>query len=617
MSQYDGYAPQGIAGGGLASLTPWTENIDGAGFTLSDAVLASDVDADAIANLVRNDKTNVFGDFNQDFKDDKLRIFNPADTFAFTFIAPAIAAARNITLPLLLGNDIIVTEAFAQILTNKTIDGDDNTLQDIDFSSLADGVDGELITWDAAGVIATVSVGTVGQILTSGGAGVAPTFQAAAGAGQSPWLSDIDGDGFDLKDLSNLEFRDTEGAPAGTVRAIYADSGGIILNVPTAKNFDFQFNGISKFVINGDANGIALGTNIDLRVGDNDITFDSINVSISSTSGRMFFDVTDNSDDFNWRFANTTKMVMNTVKLDIEDKFIELESIASPGVTGSATVGRLFMDSGNSNRLSTIRNGVVFDLETGLEITTWTQDHSMATFALIATAGNNVILNPPSGQATELQVNGTTEYTFSATAANFGDNILTDVSRYETSDASLASFGAFRLGNNEVISWKGISGDGSLKLDGADDFVFGIGGTTEFIIRSNEIFTNNGNVNMGSGLLQGGSGTDTLQWVSGNLIIDVADTFNYQFRVDNATIFTIAEAALTFIDAQDIIFNATTGTKIATATSQKLAFWGITPIVQPAHVADPSGGATVDAEARTAINSILAQLASLGLQAAA
>ena len=47
----------------------------------------------------------------------------------------------------------------------------------VDVAMLSDGVDGELITWDAAGVAATVLVGTVGQILTSGGVGVAPTFQ--------------------------------------------------------------------------------------------------------------------------------------------------------------------------------------------------------------------------------------------------------------------------------------------------------------------------------------------------------------------------------------------------------------------------------------------------------
>jgi len=272
MSQYDGYAAQGISGGGLSSLTPWTENIDGAGFTLSDAVLASDVDADAIANLVRTDKANVFGDFNQIFKDDKLQIENPAgtfkviiqspalladqtlnipflngtktlvvlendqaflgeisflntrlvirnpaDTFEYAIDTGAIVADRKVTIPLIAGDEIFVLEALAQTLTNKTIDGDDNTLQDIDFSSLADGVDGELITWDASGVIDTVAVGTVGQVLTSGGVGVAPTFQAAvSGEFFGPWTANHDAGDFDLLNVKLLEINN----PADTFQYI-------------------------------------------------------------------------------------------------------------------------------------------------------------------------------------------------------------------------------------------------------------------------------------------------------------------------------------------------------------------------------------------------------------
>jgi hypothetical protein len=50
----------------------------------------------------------------------------------------------------------------------------------IGIAKLADGTDGELITWNASGVIAAVAVGSDGQVLTSGGAGVAPTFEAAS-----------------------------------------------------------------------------------------------------------------------------------------------------------------------------------------------------------------------------------------------------------------------------------------------------------------------------------------------------------------------------------------------------------------------------------------------------
>ena len=53
----------------------------------------------------------------------------------------------------------------------------------VTLAKLAAGTDGELITWDASGDPATVAVGTATHILTSNGAGAAPTFQAAAGGG--------------------------------------------------------------------------------------------------------------------------------------------------------------------------------------------------------------------------------------------------------------------------------------------------------------------------------------------------------------------------------------------------------------------------------------------------
>ncbi len=61
------------------------------------------------------------------------------------------------------------------------VDGTTLSTASIAVSDLADGTDGELITWDAAGAPATVAVGTAAQVLTSNGAGTAPTFQAAAG----------------------------------------------------------------------------------------------------------------------------------------------------------------------------------------------------------------------------------------------------------------------------------------------------------------------------------------------------------------------------------------------------------------------------------------------------
>ena len=53
-----------------------------------------------------------------------------------------------------------------------------NAITNIDVADLANGTDGEIITWDAAGAPTTVAVGTASHVLTSNGAGAAPTFQA-------------------------------------------------------------------------------------------------------------------------------------------------------------------------------------------------------------------------------------------------------------------------------------------------------------------------------------------------------------------------------------------------------------------------------------------------------
>lgn len=57
----------------------------------------------------------------------------------------------------------------------------------------------------------------------------------------------------------------------------------------------------------------------------------------------------------------------------------------------------------------------------------------------------------------------------------------------------------------------------------------------------------------------------------------------------------------------------TAGFKLGTATTDLIGFYGVAAIDQPATVADPTGGTTIDAEARTAIGSIIDRLQELGL----
>ena len=87
-----------------------------------------------------------------------------------------------------------------------------------------------------------------------------------------------------------------------------------------------------------------------------------------------------------------------------------------------------------------------------------------------------------------------------------------------------------------------------------------------------------------------------------------------KISVSNLTAATLGlSGTKTVFDGVNLAFGTGTGTKLGTATSQKIGFFNATPVVQPATVTDPTGGVTQDAEARTAINAIIDRLQELGL----
>lgn len=68
-------------------------------------------------------------------------------------------------------------------------------------------------------------------------------------------------------------------------------------------------------------------------------------------------------------------------------------------------------------------------------------------------------------------------------------------------------------------------------------------------------------------------------------------------------------SGVTIADATNIILNTTTGTKIGTATTQKLGFFDKAPVVQPTAVAD----ATNAVDVITQLNALLSRMRDLGL----
>lgn len=92
-----------------------------ASINISDDTGNQKIDITLAGSFVKTNQANTYGDFLQTIRSSRLAITNPANTFAYLFVGSAITATRNITLPLLSGNDTLVTEALSQTLTNKTM----------------------------------------------------------------------------------------------------------------------------------------------------------------------------------------------------------------------------------------------------------------------------------------------------------------------------------------------------------------------------------------------------------------------------------------------------------------------------------------------------------------
>lgn len=74
-----------------------------------------------------------------------------------------------------------------------------------------------------------------------------------------------------------------------------------------------------------------------------------------------------------------------------------------------------------------------------------------------------------------------------------------------------------------------------------------------------------------------------------------------------------ANGDISVTDNLPINFGTTSGTQLGTTSSQKIAFWGSTPIVRPSGVAVPTGGATIDSECRASLTDLITKLQAIGL----
>jgi hypothetical protein len=224
------------------------------------------------------------------------------------------------------------------------------------------------------------------------------------------------------------------------------------------------------------------------------------------------------------------------------------------------------------------------------------------------------------------QRNGTNAQTFRIY------NTFTDASNYERGKLEWSS-NVFRIGTEKAGTGSAraleLQTDGTTRLTigtngvatfsgdmSANDIVarsswvgFGVSGTNGWIKgQSSGVIGLYDNPTTSFGRLQFGGTTSSFPAIKRN-----AAALNFRLADDSADC-DITAAALTLsgnltISTKNIVTDTATGTKIGTATAQKLAFWNATPVVQPTAVADATDAASVI----TQLNALLSRMRTLGL----
>ena len=177
----------------------------------------------------------------------------------------------------------------------------------------------------------------------------------------------------------------------------------------------------------------------------------------------------------------------------------------------------------------------------------------------------------------------------------------------ELNTVAVSNGARFSLGALGQITWQSTNRTDSGSIDlllvrkAAATLQLGLdaAGVTNQMLTAASRITSDGvgaNLTIAGGNGRGGAG--------GSLILSTYDTASTGVIGTLRTRLTLDTAGLlTFADAVDMAFNATTGTKIGTATTQKIGFWNATPVVQ--QILATGGGATVD--------NVISLLQTLGL----
>jgi len=561
------------------------------------------------SDIVYTDQTNTFGEFNQIFPDNRLLIQNPAATFNYTIIGAAIAAGRSVTLPLLTGNDTFVTQAFIQSLTNKTFDSTSNVWRTSGTSTLTalTTISRSTNNLDLDGLLITDTLITSSIDFT-----VRDNENATIVLGRGR---------VDARAGGTTMFISHTAMTANQQYAIRQSStGNTAFNAAATKAISFNINDNLEWQIDASGNltgqpGNSLTVDGDLNIVDTtDTTFSTsklltrdaggvVNTITASGSGTVNFLNADGA----WTFPPGTIDVSGTpvtgqIAIWTDADTLEGQELAysannlsnNVNITGEASfiVGNANTATGGSRLFMNTTAGSTGDVYIELSIV-GTNNYSFGidnsdSDILKITHGTGTI-SPSLG--TELMIlTPTGDVTFLGTIIN---------ATFDSTSNAWLSDGNTTLSSNLTVNRPGtgthnakleFDGENEIRIEFVNDLatdttarvVAGASLALQFVTGAaiNEVNLQSGD----AGMIFSGTSAN-FQGAIYNA--DYSADFVARSLVDkgftDATYLPLAGGTLTgdlTLSTQDIITDTTTGTKIATGTTQKLGFFNATPIIQ-------------------------------------
>ncbi len=286
--------------------------------------------------------------------------------------------------------------------------------------------------------------------------------------------------------------------------------------------------------------------------------------------------------------------------------YVDIDDIAVPANPGGGA-RRIFVDTATGELSVRTNGGATVSLETqGAPLTPWTENIDAAEFNLTNVGLLNLKIDNTTA-VLELEANHTTPDEKIIGQIDFidDDNLgaratytqITSKVKDPISTSKDAEFTLSAMSANVMFDYVQLNSGGNefliLDVPLNSSIFLQINGGTEYSFASTQANFQGNNV-LGLGTISFASSSTSIQQATTDMQLDVATGGAIVHRVNNVAEYDfdatqadfngnniIDLGDVTLADSSNIILNATTGTKIGTATSQKIGFWNTTPVVQP------------------------------------